>query len=487
MCEFEMKFSFINPGPSGAWEHVVTAPASWPPLGLLYIATLLKQENFGVSVLDIANQVSPKDVLKWVEREGPEILGFSTLSSSGRSAAIIAEKVKERYPDIKIAFGNYHATFNAPKILDKYPFVDLIVRNEAEFTCLEIADRLERGKGFGDVGGITFREGDRIVSTPDRPLIKDIDGLPFPDRGLLKDEYTSTLAGLEVATKRFTTVVSSRGCPFNCTYCACSLFARRTWRPRSPENIVEELEMLYSQGFRQIVFVDDNFALNQKRVIDICRQMKENRIDMEWVCDARVDCISMEALRAMAKTGCKIIYYGMESANQRILDFYNKGITPSQSRAAAKAARRAGIDIIVGSFIVGAPDETREEIENTFDFSQKIDIDVPLFHPLEIHPGTPLWANLSSQGYLDEDMYWERGVYASEICPKAVPLGEIYPMIYNASKKFLLRPEYLTSGFMRMLKSRYKLNIVSKNLGKLISRKFSLSEAIEIPESYRKK
>ncbi|MCP8307475.1 MAG: radical SAM protein [archaeon] len=482
-----MKFSFINPGSSEAWTHVITAPASWPPLGLLYIATMLKQNDFDVSVLDVTNQISLQDSLSWVKREDPDFLGFSTLSSSGRSAAIIAEKVKEMNPNIKIALGNYHATFNAERILKKYPFIDLIVRDEGEFTCLEIANCLENGKDVKDVRGIAFREGDKIIFTPDRQLIKDLDKLPFPDRNLLKNEYRSTLAGLNVATKRFTSMISSRGCPFNCTYCACSLFARRRWRPRSPENILEELEMLYSQGFRQIIFVDDNFALNQNRVIKLCHLMRKNRIEMDWVCDARVDCISIDALRAMAKTGCRIIYYGMESANQRILDFYNKGIVPSQSIAATKATRKAGIDIIVGSFIVGAPDETREEIENTLKFAQQLDIDIPIFHPLEIHPGTPLWTDLSSQGLLNEDEYWEKGVYASEISPKAVPLREIYNMIYYASKKFLLRSKYIALSFMRLLKSRYKLGIVSNNISKFLNRKFSLSEAIEIPECYRKK
>ncbi|MCP8320093.1 MAG: radical SAM protein [archaeon] len=481
-----MKFSFINPGASESWTHVITAPASWPPLGLLYVATFLKQNGFNVSVLDVTSQ-SLQDVLSWVKREDPDFLGFSTLSSSGRSAAIIAEKVKEMNPNIKIAFGNYHATFNAERILKKYPFVDLIVRDEGEFTCLEIANCLEKGKDIRDVGGIVFREGERIIFTPDRQLIKDLDKLPFPDRSLLKNEYRSTLAGLTVATKKFTSVVSSRGCPFNCTYCACSLFARRRWRPRSPENILEELEMLYGQGFRQIIFVDDNFALNQKRVIELCHLMRKNRIEMDWVCDARVDCISMDALRSMAKTGCRIIYYGMESANQRILDFYNKGIVPSQSIAATKATRKAGIDIIVGSFIVGAPDETRGEIENTLNFAQKLDIDIPIFHPLEIHPGTPLWTYLSSQGLLNEDEHWEKGVYAPEISPKAVPLKEIYNMIYHATKKFLLRFRYIALGFLRLMKSRYKLEIASNNMNKFLNREFSLSEAIEIPESYRKR
>ncbi|MCP8312122.1 MAG: B12-binding domain-containing radical SAM protein [Candidatus Methylarchaceae archaeon HK01B] len=482
-----MKFSFINPGPSEAWTHVVTAPASWPPLGILYIATILKQNNFDVSILDVTNQTSLQGILKWVEKEDPEFLGFSTLSSSGRSAAMIAERVKERNPNIKIAFGNYHATFNAKRILEKYPFVDLIVRNEAEFTCLELAKCLEEGKELKDVKGITFRDGDKIVFTPDRSPLKDLDRLPFPDRKLLKNDYRSTLAGLALATGRFTTVVSSRGCPYNCRYCACSLFARRTWRPRSPKNIIDELELLYSEGFRQIIFVDDNFALNQKRVIKICQLMKKNKIEMDWICDARVDCISREALEAMAKTGCRVIYYGMESANQRILDFYDKGITPSQSRTAAKATRKAGIDIIVGSFIIGAPDETREEIRNTFAFAQQIDIDIPLFHPLEIQPGTPLWMELSSQGLLNEDEHWEKGVYASEICPQAVPLEELYPMMIHAVKKFLIRPEYIILNLLRVLKNHYRREIISNNLNNFLNRRFSLSEAIEVPENYRKK
>jgi radical SAM superfamily enzyme YgiQ (UPF0313 family) len=482
----KMKFAFINPGFSTAWTHTVTAPASWPPLGLVYIATLLKSKNFEVVLLDhAAAQISIEEVVKWVEKEDPDALGFSTLSSSGKTAALIAEKVKEKNPDIKIVFGNYHATFNARRILETYPFVDVVVRGEGEITCLELAEAFEKGSELNNVRGIVFRKEGKVIFTSDRPLIKNLDALPFPDRSLLKKEYKSSIVTIDFATEKFTTVVSSRGCPYRCRFCACSAFAQGIWRPRSAENIAQELELLNSQGYKQFLFVDDNFALNPKRVLKLCDIIRKNKIDAEWIYDARVDGVSLEVLRETVKAGCKVLFFGIESANQRILNYYNKGITPQQSLTAVKVARRAGIDVLVGSFVVGSPDETREEIMQTFNFAKKLDLDLPVFRVLELHPGTPLWLELASKGLLDETKYWETGVYSPEVCPSAVPIEEIYSMMVKAFKDFVLRPQYVLIEFFRLLKSRYRMRVATLNRSKFLSQGLNWSEICEVPELYR--
>lgn len=465
-----MKFSFISPGPNRElrMSEKKKAIGSWPPLGILYIATVLKNNGIEVSVLDQAAQgFSIKDTVSWVKREDPDILGFSTLISSSRTAAIIAREVKKENPNITIVFGNFHATFNADRILKNYPFVDVIVRGEGEYTSLELAKCLEKGGKIKDVLGIAFRNKNGVVSTPDRPLIKNVDSIPFPDRELLDVDYHSTIAGANVAPKKFTSIVSSRGCVYRCRFCGCTRFARNVWRPRLVENTLDELRLLESEGYRQFLFVDDSFTMNPKRVIKLCQRIREEKMDVEWICEGRVDHCSYELMREIVKAGCRVIYFGIESANQRVLDYYRKQTTPEQAENAVKTARKAGMEVIVGSFIVGAPGETRREIQNTLEFPKKIDLDIPQFNILGAFPGNEIWEELKMKGILDEDKYWETGVFPSEISPDTVPCEEIKRMIHEHFKHFFLRPNYILTEVARTMRSSYRINVVINNLNRI--------------------
>jgi len=464
-----MKFSFINPSPNVELpaSEKRKAIGSWPPLGTLYIATFLKNEGVEVSVLDQAAQgFSVKDTVDWVRREDPDILGFSTLSSSGRTATIIAREVKKENPNVTTVFGNYHATFNAERILKTCPFVDIIARGEGEHTSLELVKCLEEKGSLKKVLGITFRRKEQIISTPDRPLVKKIDSLPFPDRELLDAEYHSTIVGANIAPKKFTSIISSRGCVYRCRFCGCRKFAKNIWRPRSVENILEELRLLVSEGYRQFLFVDDNFALNQKRVVKLCREIRREKMDIEWICDSRVDHCSYDMLQETVRAGCIMVYFGIESANQWVLNYYNKQATPEQAEVAVKNARKAGVDVVVGSFIVGAPNETKQEIQNTLKFAQRLDLDVPQFNILGAFPGTDLWDELAMKGVINADQHWETGLCVSEVSPDTVPYEEIQQMIHEYFYDFLLRPSYIAAQVIRTLKSRYRINVMINNLNR---------------------
>jgi radical SAM superfamily enzyme YgiQ (UPF0313 family) len=465
----KMKFSFINPSPNVELPACEKRKAigSWPPLGILYVASGLEKEGVEVSVLEqAATDLSIKAAVDWVKKEEPDILGFSTLSSSGRTAAIIAKEVKKENPNIAIVFGNYHATFNAERILKTYPWVDLIVRGEGEHACIELVKCLRENDNFENVQGLTYRKKNQIVSTPDRPLIKDLDALPFPDRDLLDVEYHSIVAGANVAPKKFTSILSSRGCVYRCRFCGCRKFARSRWRPRSVENVMEELNLLVSGGYRQFLFVDDSFATNPKRVIKLCHEIRKEKVDIEWICEMRVDHTSYDMLREIVKAGCIMVYYGIESANQRILDYFNKQATPAQAEIAVETARKAGVDVIVGSFIVGAPTETKTEIRNTLMFAQRLSLDVPQFNILGAFPGTDIWDELLMKGILDVDKYWETGSCISEFSPDTVPFEIIRQMIHEYSRNFLYRPSFIFKEMMRTVKSQYRLNIVINNLNR---------------------
>lgn len=465
-----MKFSFVNAGPNAGLDEREgkKAVGAWPPLGVLYLAAVLKEKGVEVSVLDqAAKGLTIRETVSWIRAENPDVLGFSTFATSGSTAALISNEVKKENPNVTIVFGNYYATFNPERILRKYPSVDIIVRGEGEQTVVDLASCFENRGRLKDVLGISFRDGSNVASTGERPLIQDLDCLPFPDRSLIDETYHSVIVGANVAPRKFTSLVSSRGCVYRCRFCCCTQFARNRWRPRSVKNTLEELCFLASEGYEQFVFVDDSFTANPKNVIRLCREMRKERLDMEWICEGRVDNASYQLFWETAKAGCRILYFGIESANQRILDYYNKRITPEQSKTAVRTARRAGADVIVGSFIVGAPDETREEIRNTIEFASRIPIDLPQFNILGVFPGTDIWNELEAKGILKGGDYWETGIGVSEIYPTAVPYREIRQMIHDGFYRFARRPSFLSKQMARLVKSSYRVRIVVNNLGRV--------------------
>ena len=463
-----MKVSLISTSPNAGIDEREgrKSVAAFPPLSILYLATVLEDMNIEVSVLDQPSLgLTVEEAVQWVIKENPDILGFSTLTSSGKTAASISCKVKEKNPNIVTIFGNHHATFNAERILAKYHYVDIVVRGEGEKTIAEITASLEKGKDLEGVRGINFRKDGRIVTTPQQHLIEDLDSLPFPNRRLIDLEYHCMIAGANVAPKKFTSLVTSRGCVFNCRFCSCTKLAKNRWRPRSAKNTLDELQLLASEGYKQLIFVDDAFTMNPKRVIQICRGMRKEKLDLEWICEGRVDTCSRALLHEMVKAGCRILYLGIESANQRILNYYKKRITPIQSENAVRTARKAGVDVVVGSFIVGAPDETREEVLNTIKFGRKVPIDIPQFNILGAHPGNDIWDEFVAKGFIDPEEYWEKGVAVCDVYPHAkISLEEILKITHNAFFQHMYRPDFLIKQVASTLKSSYRMNVLFNNL-----------------------
>ncbi len=481
-----MKFSFINPSPSK--ESMYMVPTAWPPLGILYCAGVLRAEGIEVSLLDQpAKRFSLNQTVNWIKKEDPDILGFSVLLSNAKEAPKIAERVKADNPNIKIVFGSHHSTFNAERILNKYPFVDVVIRGEGEHTSLEIAKCLENRRDLDRVAGIIFRKNSKIISNPDRPLNKKIDDLPFPDRNLPDAQYDSAIFGVKINNKKFTTVISSRGCPFNCSFCGIRKFTSGTWRPRSVENVIEELEYLYNEGYEQFLFTDDNFTLDAKRVSRLCQRIKKHKMDIEWFCDSRIDQISYNMLREMVQAGCRCVFFGIESGNQRILDYYKKGITLKQSEEAVRKARKAGVDIIVGSFIVGAPDETPHEILKTLHFANRLDIDVPNVNILGAHVGTDIWNDLVTKDLLNEDEQWENEVCIPRDVPTPVLYEELRALIFEYFRAFYLNPKQLLIELVRTSKSSLRIGVALQNITGIPKLIETLSRAIRRDETKTEK
>ncbi|MCK4299526.1 MAG: B12-binding domain-containing radical SAM protein, partial [Planctomycetes bacterium] len=447
-----------------------SCPAAWPPLGLLYIATVLQDAGHEVRVINNSRAQLPIEaVVKLVKLENPGLVGISVLTPTFGQGIKFASAIKRELPDVKIVFGNYHATFTYDRILEAYPAVDYVALGDGEHTMLELVEALENGGQIKKIKGLAFRQGKKVVRTAPRP-VRDISELPIPDRSLLEEEYRSEIMGIIGCTGKFTTMVTSRGCPFKCKFCACAAFTNRKVRFRSPEDVVGEMELLQSQGYEDIGFVDDNLLLDRRRIRKICALLRERGIKFNLWAEGRADQASREVMSDLTSVGCKIIYFGIESGLQRVLDYYGKGTTPDLNRKAVKNARASGIENIIGSFVVGAPVETAADVRSTFDFILGLrGMDFPQINVLHLSPGMEFWDDAVRGGYLDEAQAWQTAPAALDVFPSLMRKDDLEQMINSFYKEFVARPGYMLSQLARTVGSRHRLKILKANLDAGIS------------------
>jgi anaerobic magnesium-protoporphyrin IX monomethyl ester cyclase len=271
---------------------------------------------------------------------------------------------------------------------------------------VDLLNCIESGAKPDRVAGISYLDEGRHISNQ-IAIVEDLDGLPMPDRKLLSGvDYGYTMQGIPLTFGKFTTISTSRGCPFNCSYCSCAAFSLRKWRYRSAENVVEEMQMLYDEGYKSAVLVDDNFTHREERVEKICSLIRERGIRMQFYCEGRVNNASLKMLRTMKKAGFDVMYFGAESASETVLDYYNKKIRPAQIVSAVENAKEADM-IVVTSFILGAPVESDDEIRKTIDFISRIRPHAVEINILDYLVGTPLWNQMEADGIIGPDE-WKR-------------------------------------------------------------------------------
>lgn len=371
----------------------------WPPLGLLYIASSLKaSRQDDIEIVDaFCENLTNEQLVERVVAARPDVFGINCSTHTFLGAAAALASIKKRLPDAKIVMGGFHATFEAERILRSSPQVDYVVKGEAERSFPRLLDAIEGRADIASVEGAYYLKGGECRGSPPG-RIDDLDSLPFPDRSLVpKVEYGYYHENIKLTFGKFTTICTSRGCPYACRYCSCAAFSQRHWRPRSAENVVAELEELYRDGYECCVFVDDNFSLDKKRVQKICALIREKRIKMDFYCEARVDGVSLELLKTMKKAGFNVIYFGTESACQHVLDYYDKTITAEKAMKAIAAAKQAGM-IVVSSFIFGAPVESGEDMRRTIDFIRSSRPHAIQINILDCLVGTPIWDELITKG-----------------------------------------------------------------------------------------
>ncbi len=329
-----------------------------------------------------------------------------------------------------IAFGT-HVTPMPKETMNPYPALDFIIVGEPELTLRDLLDHIE-GKidqrspeikklfdahdfnykpsitedGQADLGGIkglVWRRGNEVVVNATRPFINNLNDLPLPMHELLPlQKYR-----MPMIKGPFTFIVTSRGCPAACTYCIKHVSYQFSARVRSPENIMEELWKLKNLGMNNIHMYADLFTVNRDQVIGLCKLMIEQKINIRWTCNSRVDYVDEEMLNLMAQAGCWLISWGIESGNEQILKHARKGAYPEKAMSSLTQARKAGIKNW-GYFIIGLPGETEATIQETIAFSKKLPLDIALFHVAAPYPGTPFFFEVVKNGWFRPGTRWEQ-------------------------------------------------------------------------------
>ncbi|HDI46267.1 MAG TPA: radical SAM protein, partial [Candidatus Methanomethylia archaeon] len=298
----------------------------------------------------------------------------------------------------------------------------------------------ERGaSSLKEIKGIAFRDEGKVIVTPPRPLIQNLDEIPFPARHLLPmDKYT--VLGQQTVIGH---VMSSRGCPFRCIFCSSSRIFGRVWRGRSPKNVVDEIEELCDKWkAKHIEFADDTFTLNMKRAEEISKEIIRRGLDIFWACGARVDTLRRELVQWMKKAGCHVIYIGVESGSQRILNLLKKGIRLEQVIKAVKWLKEAGMEI-TASYVIGTPGETKEEVERTIKFAVKLDTDFAQFTAMTPYPGTEVYEYAKREGLLLTNDWSKFTTIKPVMRTKELSAEEIEKLVSRAYRKFYLRPKFL--------------------------------------------
>lgn len=387
-----MRVALVSP----KWNEMVN---SYPPLGLGYLAAVLEAEGHQVAIFDLG--LEPKtpisEDIQQIVASAPDLIGLTAMTNNYHSAEAIMAGIRERL-NCPIVIGGPHVTL-FPERIAMDSKVDYVVYGEGEETLRELVDVLARNGHEPPAGalraiqGLCFREGGEVVCNPPRPLIKDLDRLPFPSRHLFALERYPLYAP---NGERMVTVLSSRGCPFNCSYCFKGIVGR-TYRQRSPDSIIAEIRHLREHyGYRHVYFIDDLFTIDRRRLTAITERMIAEKLDIRWQCLARVDRVTPETLQLMYRAGCREVHYGIETGNPDMLEALGKRITIEQVRQAVSWTTKAGI-LAKGYFMLGLPGDTEETMEQTIRFASELELDQAMFSMTTPFPGTRLWDELKAQ------------------------------------------------------------------------------------------
>lgn len=437
----------------------------WQPLGTLYVASALLEAGHEVRLINGAF-LSQDEVLKETVAFEPGFVGIYSTAFGWKRAQSTALDIRRLLPGAYITAGGPYPVALKDQCLKDAPQFDAVITGEGEITVPELVGRLVEGRTPEGILGVAYRGDDgAVVLNAPRPLITDLDSIPYPARRLLgeTDRYLpppATYKQWPVAV-----MVTSRGCSRKCIFCFQLDKTRASGvRMRSVQNVMGEIEECVALGYREIKFLDDTFAADYGRAMEMAGEIKARGLDISWFASASVNQVDVPLLRAFKEAGCWAVLFGAESGVQKNLNAIKKGITLAQTERAVSAAKEAGLRVST-PFVFGIPGETFQEGLETIEFALKLDPNMANFHALTPFPGTELYDNVEKYGTLSEDLedYTYQG---AAFVPHTMSREEISELRRIAFKRFYSRPKFLIRRLL-MLRNMRDLNTAFKGFKSL--------------------
>lgn len=439
-------------------RYAAAAPVL-PPLGLCYVAEELSRQGREVRLVDcLAEELSLSDLKDRIGAFGPQVVGLTSSTASFHAARQVLASLKGADPGLVTMLGGAHVSALPRRTMEECPELDIGVYGEGELTVREVMASLEDGKPLDGVAGVCHRREGAIIVNPPRPVAPDPDQFAFPARHLLGD------MGLYVpnpfrASSRAVSLVSSRGCPFECAYCDRSVFGRG-WRGHSADYVLREMTHLRERyGFDFFSFEDSDFMVDAGRVESLCRRLIGEGLGVGWTCSANANCLKPSLLRLMMEAGCRIVYLGLESGSPRILEVLEKKTTVRRMRESVLSCVDLGLKVYA-SFMIGAPTETEDDIDRTLEFALSLPLEAVSCFIYVPYPGTPLRELALRSGEVSEDWrdycahpsrlpFVQRGLTMEYLLAKQ---AEFYRRFYGRPGRLLASlPGLLNAGFLRRL------------------------------------
>lgn len=430
-----------NPG-------VTRSDTMYYPYWMSYAAGAVEQAGFNTKFIDAPGDGWDYDeVEKKIVEFNPGLFILDTTTPSIHNDIVVLDKLKTKFPQVKFCMVGTHATGMVDETFSLAPNLDCIARGEYDYTVRDLALAVENGTPWSEIQGLSYRENGELKHNPDRPLIEDLDELPF-----VSDVYKRHLNIYNYFNPDClypnVTLLSGRGCPYKCSFCLfVHTLSGGKVRYRSVDNVLEEMVHIQKihPAAKAFFFEDDLFTLNEKRCVELCEGMIKRGVKLQWNANARAK-LSYETMKVMKKAGCHALCVGFESGNQDILDAYGKKITLEDYLQFAKNAHRAGIKFH-GAFIVGGPGENKEKMMNTLNMAIKIKPDTAQFYPLMVYPGTPEYQRMQDLGLLITTDYnkWltKDGLHNCIIRTEDSSPEDLIRFCDFARRKFYLRPSYI--------------------------------------------
>ena len=375
------------PPENGAWY----LGKRLPPIGLMYVAAALEKAGFTVQMLDNYLMKKPlEEVKELIAKVNPAIVGITCGSATYRRCIETARAIKETLPTCKIVVGGWHASYVPDSLLEN-PEIDYVVMGEGERAVTDLATCIVNGNEPAaiTIPGVACRRAGANIKNPPQ-FIENMDEIPYPARHLLPLElYDRTIEYLNVKPADVMSI--SRGCVYHCGFCETRKLWGNICRGFSPQRVIGEIKDLQSKyGTKGLYFINDNFTLRKKETLELCDLMVKEKLDLEWVCDTRVDLVNQELLAAMSRAGCKTIWFGVESGSEKVLKRIGRDTTLQQIENAFKLCRKNGMQTAC-SFMLGVPDETLKDMEASLKFAKKLNPDWCIFNVFIANPDSRLY------------------------------------------------------------------------------------------------